>query len=144
MRLLPLSVRAKRIKQYQTGNIICTLPGQSDSSMAFSAHYDHLGMMGEQAIFCGGNDNASGISTVLGIMQRYASTTKPHYTTRFIFFTGEEAGLRGSTYFVEHPTFPLSSMKLLVNLDLLGTGEEGIMVENARGACRVWRLPADE
>ena len=46
-------------------------------------------------------------------------------------FSGEEAGLLGSKYYSEHPLFPLSKIKFLTNLDLLGTGSEGIMAVNA-------------
>ena len=49
----------------------------------------------------------------------------------FLLFSGEEAGLLGSKYYTEHPLFPLKEIKFLTNLDLLGTGDDGIMVVNA-------------
>ena len=52
------------------------------------------------------------------------------YTTVFIAFTGEEAGLLGSHYFVENPLVPLKKIKFLLNLDMVGTGDEGIAVVN--------------
>ena len=49
----------------------------------------------------------------------------------FICFTGEELGLLGSAFYVQHPEFPLSKIKFLINLDIVGTGDEGIKVVNA-------------
>jgi Zn-dependent M28 family amino/carboxypeptidase len=48
----------------------------------------------------------------------------------FICFAGEEVGLLGSEYYTEHPFFELNKIKFLLNLDLLGTGDEGMMVVN--------------
>ena len=49
----------------------------------------------------------------------------------FIAFAGEEAGLAGSKYFIEHPLVDLKKIRFLINLDLVGTGDEGMMVVNA-------------
>jgi Zn-dependent M28 family amino/carboxypeptidase len=49
----------------------------------------------------------------------------------FIAFAGEEAGLVGSEYFVNHPTMKLKKIDFLINLDIMGSGEEGITVVNA-------------
>jgi Zn-dependent M28 family amino/carboxypeptidase len=48
----------------------------------------------------------------------------------FIFFSGEEAGLLGSEYYTSHPLFPLKKIKFMINLDMVGTGSEGIKVVN--------------
>ena len=48
----------------------------------------------------------------------------------FIAFGAEEAGILGSKYFVEHPSFPLSQLTFVVNIDIMGTGDEGVMVVN--------------
>jgi hypothetical protein len=103
---------------------------QPDSFIVFTAHYDHLGAMGKEAYFPGANDNASGVSLVLNLA-KYYKAHPPKYSMAFIFFSGEEAGLLGSKYYSEHPMFPLSKIKFLTNLDLLGTGDDGIMVVNA-------------
>ncbi len=101
-----------------------------DSFIVFTAHYDHLGAMGKDAYFPGANDNASGVSVLLNLA-KYYKTHPLKYSVAFIFFSGEEAGLLGSRYYSEHPVFPLSKIKFLTNLDLLGTGDDGIMVVNA-------------
>ncbi|MBQ1605959.1 MAG: M28 family peptidase, partial [Bacteroidales bacterium] len=51
---------------------------------------------------------------------------QPKYTMVFMLFFGEEAGLLGSSYYVEHPLFPLNQIVMGVNLDMVGTGDEGI------------------
>jgi len=120
------------IQTYQGSNVIGYIKGSvhPDSFVVFSAHYDHLGMMGTWALFPGGNDNASGIAMMLDLMQYYKKNP-PEYSVCFMAFTGEEAGLLGSYYYTEYPLFPLSQIKILINLDLMGTGDKGMTVVNA-------------
>lgn len=119
------------ISNFESKNIGCFINGtsNSDSMIVFSAHYDHLGGMGKDTYFPGANDNASGVSVVLNLI-KYYTKNKPKYKTVFIFFAGEEAGLLGSKYFVEQKSIDLKKIKFLINLDLLGTGDDGIMVVN--------------
>jgi Zn-dependent M28 family amino/carboxypeptidase len=86
--------------------------------------------MGENTFFPGANDNASGISMLLE-MARYYAQFPPAYSVVFICFAGEEAGLIGSKYFTTHPLIPLKKIRFLTNVDLAGTGDEGITVVNA-------------
>ncbi len=118
---------------YQTQNVAAYIEGTAvkDTFLVFTAHYDHLGMMGNKAYFPGSNDNASGTTMVLDLAHYYAQHP-PEYSMAFILFSGEEAGLTGSTYFAEHPLFPLKNIKLLINLDMIGTGSEGITVVNGK------------
>jgi hypothetical protein len=126
---ISLKIKSKHFPKFKTQNIIAMIPGQTDTVIAFSAHYDHLGEMGKHCYFPGANDNASGDAMVLDLA-RELSTTKPHYTYAFLFFTGEEIGLVGSFYFVNNPIFPLSKIKELFNLDVVGSGEDGIAIVN--------------
>jgi aminopeptidase YwaD len=64
-------------------------------------------------------------------MAKYFKENPQDYNVLFIAFAGEEAGLHGSKYFVEHPLFKLKKMSFLLNLDIMGSGEEGITVVNA-------------
>lgn len=98
-----------------------------DSVVIVSAHYDHLGTQGE-AIFYGGNDNASGTSMLLSMADHYSKPwNRPRCTILFIAFTGEEAGLLGSRHYVEQaPLYPLARTKFILNLDLMANGDEGI------------------
>lgn len=122
----------KFIPNFKCQNLCGYIKGtqQPDSFIVYTAHYDHLGAMGKDAYFPGANDNASGVSVLLNLA-KYYKTHPSKYSVAFIFFSGEEAGLLGSKYYSEHPIFPLSKIKFLTNLDLLGTGDDGIMVVNA-------------
>jgi len=125
-------IENKLIPAFKTANICAMVRGTAkpDSFLVFTAHYDHLGGMGADTYFPGANDNASGVSQVLSLAKYYAKHPQK-YSMAFICFSGEEAGLLGSTYFAEHPVIPLNNIRFLINLDLEGTGEEGITVVNA-------------
>ncbi|PIB35028.1 hypothetical protein BFP72_06280 [Reichenbachiella sp. 5M10] len=115
---------------YSTQNVIGYTPGHTtDSLVVLTAHYDHLGMMGSETLFPGANDNASGVAMLLNLARHYHDHP-PAYTTVFIAFGGEELGLLGSKYFVEHPLFELERIKFLLNFDISGTGDDGIQVVN--------------
>ena len=116
---------------YKTQNIYGYIPGKVDTMMVYTAHYDHLGTMGDSIVFYGAHDNASGVATVLDIARMTAVDT-PHYTHVFCFFSGEEAGLKGSKYAFDHPVFDFSKVRLLVNIDMFCGGDEGLMVFNAK------------
>ena len=120
-------------EHYQTQNVAAYIEGTSvkDTFIVFTAHYDHLGMMGNKAYFPGSSDNASGTTMVLDLA-RYYGQHPPKYSMAFILFSGEEVGLMGSTYFAGNPLFPLNQIKLLINLDMIGTGSEGITVVNGK------------
>lgn len=120
------------LKEHTTQNVAGFIEGSKykDSFIVFTAHYDHLGMMGKNAIFPGANDNASGVAMLLDLVHYY-SEHKPEYSIAFIFFAGEEAGLFGSYYYTQNPLFPLKKIALLLNLDLMGTGDKGLTAVNA-------------
>lgn len=123
-------IKNKFIPAFESKNIGCVINGRNnDSLVVFSAHYDHLGGMGNATYFPGANDNASGVSVVLNLI-RYYREHLPKYKMVFLFFAGEEAGLLGSKFLVNSKVLSLPKIKFLINLDLLGTGDEGIMVVN--------------
>ena len=116
---------------YRSQNVCGYIPGETDTMIVFTAHYEHLGMSGD-TVFYGAHDNASGTAAVMDLA-RMANLKRGHYTYVFLLFGGEESGLVGSRYFVENPLIPLSKVKLLVNIDLFCGGDEGLMVVNANG-----------
>jgi hypothetical protein len=126
-----LNIENKFVSNYESQNVFAVIKGTEvpDTFLVFTAHYDHLGALGNNTYFPGANDNASGVSMLLNL-SREISRQPLKYSTAFIFFTGEEAGLIGSRYFTEHPLIPLSQIKFLVNTDLAGTGDDGIKVVN--------------
>jgi hypothetical protein len=127
-----VAVQAAYLPAFNASNVMAMVPGtrRPDSMLVFCAHYDHLGQMGDEAVFAGANDNASGTALLLAWAKKLTQEPLP-YTAVFLFFAAEEAGLLGSEYFVNHPLIPLDKIRFLVNLDLMGNGEEGITVVNA-------------
>lgn len=125
-----IAYKNKFIRSFQSKNIIGYIEGKNkDSMIGFSAHYDHLGMQGSKAMFPGASDNASGISMLFYIIDYY-SKHQPDCNMVFMLFSGEEAGLMGSDYFTEHPFFNLHKIKFLINIDIMGNAEKGIVVVN--------------
>jgi len=129
---IEINIENKVISDFKTGNICGIVKGtiKPDSVIVITAHYDHLGGMGSETYFPGANDNASGVTMLLSLARYYGAHPQP-YTMAFICFSGEEAGLLGSKYFSENPLVKLSNIRLLLNLDLEGTGDEGITVVNS-------------
>lgn len=118
---------------HNTQNVCAYIPGTEvpDSIVVIGAHYDHLGQMGEEIVFLGCHDNASGVATMLD-MAHYFKAHPLRYTTVFVAFSGEEAGLMGSYFFVRDSLFDFSKVKLMLNLDLLCGGDDGFMVVNSQ------------
>lgn len=120
-------------KNYQTQNVIGFVGGkiQPDSFFVFTAHYDHLGKMGAEVFFPGANDNASGTAMIIDMARYYSDPeNQPDYSIAFMAFSAEETGLKGSSYYAENPLFQLDKIKFLINLDMVGSGSEGIKVVN--------------
>jgi hypothetical protein len=101
----------------RTSNIVGRHVGHGPRAgelVVFSAHLDHLGHG-----FPGADDDGSGSATLLAIAHRLA-TTQTDRSVLFLWTTGEEKGLLGSSYFVEHPPIPLTSIVQVLNLDAIG------------------------
>jgi len=105
---------------YECSNVIARVRGErQDSAIVFLAHYDHLGHFGKDLYFPGTDDNASGTAALVTLAAYYAAH-KPKFDIWFLSVACEEANLRGSGYYVEHPCFPLDRIKFLINLDMIG------------------------
>lgn len=130
---IALSIEAEYNKNVEVRNVLGFIPGTiaPDTFLVFTAHYDHLGRMGSETYFPGANDNASGIAMMLDLARYFSkSTNQQKYSIAFIALAGEEMGLKGSAYYVKNPFFPLENIRFLINLDMVGTGSEGITVVN--------------
>jgi len=133
VKTITVDIKNKFFDIYETQNVLAYISGMEkpDSFFVFCAHYDHLGQMGKDVFFPGANDNASGTAMVMNLAKYFSQAENlPDYSIAFILFTGEEAGLLGSEYYTAHPLFPLSNIKALFNLDMVGTGSDGITVVN--------------
>jgi aminopeptidase YwaD len=129
---ITIDVKNKFISSFPTENLIGYIKGKvrPDSFIVFTAHYDHLGKMGS-IYFPGANDNASGIAMLLSLARYYSQHSDSlRYSVAFMAFSGEEIALLGSKYYTENPLFPLANIRFLINMDIMGTGDEGITVVN--------------
>jgi len=127
---ITIDVRNTLLPRHEARNVLGWVKGRSKKWVVVGAHYDHLGHMGPDAMFPGANDNASGVAMMLTLADWF-SKHRPKYNMLFVAFAGEEAGLVGSEWFVVDRPVDLSRIKLMLNLDILGTGDDGITVVNA-------------
>ena len=115
-------------RESQTSNVVAVLrgtdPGLKDEWIVLTAHYDHLGYFeapeGEDGIFNGADDNASGTAAVLDIARRLAQGEPPRRSVLVALVTGEERGLLGSAYFAANPPILYDSIVLNINADMVG------------------------
>jgi hypothetical protein len=119
-------------------NVIGRVPGTDSGGEAvvIGAHFDHLGVRKpmmrefkggqlvkrrvEPEIHNGADDNASGVSGLIEIARMFTEGPAPKRDVLFIAFTGEEAGLLGSTHYVNHPPVPLDRTVAMLNMDMIG------------------------
>jgi hypothetical protein len=98
-------------------------PTLANTYVILSAHYDHIGMRpdGEDKIYNGANDDGSGTVSVIEIASALAAApVRPKRSILFLTFYGEEKGLWGSHYYVDHPLEPLNKTVAEVNLEQIG------------------------
>jgi hypothetical protein len=161
---LALSARA-RTRAFTSHNMIARLEGRSapDECVIYTAHWDHVGtnpsLPGEDKIFNGAVDNASGTAGLIELARAFAALPeRPRRTVLFVATTCEEKGLIGSEYLSRHPVMPLANTAAVINLDALfpfgsyrgmavpgfGASEiEDVLAEAARRVDRVL-LPDDQ
>jgi aminopeptidase YwaD len=109
-------------------NVVAYLPGQTDEYIVLGAHYDHLGlgevfsMAPDQAgtVHPGADDNASGTAGVIELARWFSKQPKQKRGILFLNFAGEELGLLGSAWYVEHPEKPLAKAVAMINMDMIG------------------------
>lgn len=100
-------------------------PKLKDEILVFTAHFDHLGVGSDGAIFYGADDDASGTSTVLELAEAFVKNpVKPRRSVLFMTVAGEEKGLLGSRYYVTHPIFPLDKTISNLNTDMIGRTDQ--------------------
>ncbi len=122
---LPLKINVQFKKEervIKTANLAGIVEGKSrkDECIVFSAHYDHLGLKpdypGEDKIFNGALDNASGVACAL-IVAKFLMENPPERSVIIFIPTLEEAGLDGTKYFVKNPPVPKDKILIDINVD---------------------------
>ncbi|HEX5228107.1 MAG TPA: M28 family peptidase [Bryobacteraceae bacterium] len=109
-------------------NVGAYLPGETSEYVVIGAHYDHLGL-GEQfslapslagTVHPGADDNASGTAGVIELARWFSKQPKHERGILFLTFAGEELGLLGSSYYVNHPILPIKDDIAMINMDMIG------------------------
>lgn len=127
---VPLGLKASMtirntMRTVDSQNVVAKVEGSDarlkDEYVAFSSHWDHLGV-GEPVdgdrIYNGALDNASGIATMLELARAFSTAQpKPKRSVLFLFVTAEEQGLLGSEYYATHPLYPLEKTAANINID---------------------------
>ena len=134
-------------------NVIGMLEGSDpllkNEVIIIGAHYDHLGRGGEGSgslaptsgeIHHGADDNASGTAGVVELARLFgAQKPRPKRTIVFMAFGGEEEGLLGSNYYVNHPLLPLANTVAMINMDMIGRMKDSRLSIGGVGTAKEWR-----
>lgn len=122
-----------------------TDPKLKNEAIVIGAHYDHLGRGGEGSlapkegeVHHGADDNASGVAGMLELARLF-SKERPRRTLVFIAFSGEEEGLLGSNYYVNHPAVPLAQTVAMINMDMIGRMKNNTLLVSGVGTSQEWR-----
>ena len=113
------------VNRMKSENVVGVVRGSDpklrNEYVAYSAHWDHLGIGPPDArgdsIYNGALDNASGVADILAVAHSAAQSPKPRRSQIFLFVTAEESGLLGSEYYGEHPTVPVANIIANLNVD---------------------------
>ncbi|MEZ6109262.1 MAG: M20/M25/M40 family metallo-hydrolase [Pirellulaceae bacterium] len=138
-------------------NIIGIWPGSdpelADELIIIGAHYDHVGLGNPNnsygpygVVHNGADDNASGTSTVLELVEALCSNQLPlRRPVMFCLWDAEEDGLLGSKYWLENPTVPLEQVCFSINLDMVGRlwSDVGLTLYGERTAAGLRELVCD-
>jgi hypothetical protein len=132
-------------------NVVGILDGSDpvlkNEVIVIGAHYDHLGRGGEGSlatregdIHHGADDNASGVAGMLELARIFSADRKNlKRTLVFIAFSGEEEGLLGSNFYVNHPLAPLDKTVAMINMDMIGRMKDNKLIIGGVGTAKEWR-----
>jgi hypothetical protein len=109
-------------------NVLAFIDNKAKNTVVIGAHYDHLGhgedgnslSAGSNDIHNGADDNASGTAAVLELARILKTSKSKKNNYLFVHFSGEELGLIGSKYFVEHATIDTATINYMINMDMIG------------------------
>lgn len=133
-------------------NVVAYIDNKAENTIVLGAHYDHLGLgdekhslyRGNPAPHNGADDNASGVATITELTRLIKASPYTHNNYLIIAFSGEELGLYGSKWFVEHPTVDLSKVNYMLNFDMVGRLDTGnVLVINGVGTSPEWKKALD-
>lgn len=123
-----------------------TDPALKNEAIVIGAHYDHLGRGGQGSLAAnsteihhGADDNASGVAALIELARQFSQSKNNKRTLIFIAFGGEEEGLLGSKYYVEHSVFPLAKTVAMINMDMVGRLKDNKLTIGGIGTASEWQ-----
>jgi len=127
-------------------NVAAFIDNHTKQTIIIGAHYDHLGMgdsahstyRGEPAVHNGADDNASGVAMVLELARKINHSSFKNNSYIFVLFSGEELGLYGSKWFVEHMKYDSTSINYMLNFDMVGRMDSNKLVVSGVGTSPAW------
>lgn len=134
----------------QMRNVVGILPGRNPQyagqSVVIGAHYDGLGMgmfgalkQNQGTLHPGADDNASGVAILLELASRLPLAPNMERGILFVAFTAEEAGRKGSRYYVRNERrYPAAKAVGMINLDTVGRLGKGKLVLLGAGSAVEW------
>jgi peptidase M28-like protein/PDZ domain-containing protein len=147
---LDVKIKVDISEKERTGhNVIGYINNDADNTVILGAHYDHLGYNEdgyslykgtEKLIHNGADDNASGTAALIELAKLLKQSKFKNNNYLFIAFSGEELGLFGSKYFVEHPTIDLKKADYMINMDMVGRLNDSshVLTIGGYGTSPVW------
>jgi hypothetical protein len=130
-----IALRDTTVRISWAPNVVGILEGSDpelkNEYLVYSAHMDHVGTAGQPGAQCrplgadsvcnGADDDASGTVGVVELAEAFSQRgARPRRSVIFLTVSGEEHGLWGSEWFVEHPPVPLSQIVADINIDMIG------------------------
>jgi Peptidase family M28 len=115
------------------GKINGSDPKLASEVILLTSHLDHLGVrpntQGNDKLFNGADDDASGSVAVLELARVLASGKKPKRTVYFVCFGSEEAGGHGANYFVNNMPFPKEKLVANLEFEMIGRPDNKVKPE---------------
>jgi len=142
------------VRTQLTQNIVAVIEGSDpqlkSTYVALGAHYDHVGYAESELndgkrtpapgkitpgaendrIWNGADDDGSGTVALMGIARAFAQGQRPKRSILLVWHAGEERGLLGSLYYVDHPTVPLDRVVAQLNIDMIGRNRDDMKSES--------------
>ena len=107
-------------------NLVGFIDNHAANTIILGAHLDHLGYNQDKhgldlnnLVHNGADDNASGTAALMELAKSLLKKSPKNNNYLFIHFSGEELGLLGSKYWLDHPTYQ-GSFNYMINMDMVG------------------------
>jgi Zn-dependent M28 family amino/carboxypeptidase len=118
------SFNTRNGKLVKSQNLYFTQYNKAQKTILIGAHIDHIGMggqlsksIGKTEVHNGADDNASGVAMLIALMAHLKEQKKYNYI--YVFYSGHEEGLFGSTQFAAL-ILKNKPVSLVFNFDMLG------------------------